>query len=346
VLIVVSADVENLSEALRVQGSSGTQRVHPVRPGWRRRLRRLWSFRTLCLAPAIVYIIVLFGYPVFYNVRLGFYQEDGAQFITNSAVFVGLSNYRQLFHDGVFISSLGHTLLFAAVTIPAQFGIGLLIALLLNRQGLVYSGIRALLLLPWLLPLIVTGNVFIWMLDGFYGVINYLLVSAHITSHYVPWLSEPSLALWSVIIANTWLGIPFNVIIIYAGLRSIPKELYEAARVDGAGAVRVLRSITIPLLRDVIAVLLILGIIYSVKLFDVVWIMTRGGPANSTQVMGTVEYQDLFTLDEFGYGAAIANVMLVLAAIGGLMYVRLARGRSQVEPERMRSSLAKRGSEA
>ena len=114
---------------------------------------------------------------------------------------------------------------------------------------------------------------------------------------------------------------------IYAGLRSIPTELYEAARVDGANALRILRSITVPLLRDVVAVLLILGLIYSIKLFDVVWIMTRGGPANSTQVLGTVEYQDVFTLDEFGYGAAISNVMLVLSAIGGIVYVRLARAR-------------------
>jgi multiple sugar transport system permease protein len=301
--------------------------VHPVRPAWGRRLKHLWSFRTLCLAPAIIYLLLMFGYPVAYNVRLGFYQEDGAQFITNTPSFIGLGNYRALLSDSVFKSALGHTLLFAAVTLPAQFVIGLFIALLLNRPGLLYAGLRSLLLLPWLLPLIVTGNIFIWMLDGFYGVLNYLLVLVHLTTHYVSWLSEPSLALWTVIFANTWLGVPFNVLIIYAGLRSIPKELYEAARVDGASAPRILRSITVPLLRDVVAVLLILGLIYSIKLFDVVWIMTRGGPANSTQVLGTVEYQDVFTLDEFGYGAAISNVMLVLSAIGGVVYVRLARAR-------------------
>lgn len=303
-------------------GRAGPSRPRPLA---RRLVRGLWSFKTLCLLPAVAYVILLFGYPAVFSIQLGFYSDNAAQFITHTGVFVGFANYTQLFSDATFISALLHTLIFAVVTVVAQFLFGLLIASLLNKQGIVYAGIRTLLLVPWLLPLIVSGNIWIWMLDNFYGVINYFLVTLHLTSHYVAWLSSPNLSLWAVIGANTWLGIPFNVMIIYAGLRAIPTDLYEAARVDGAGPLTRLTRITLPQLRDVTGVLILLGIIYSIKLFDVVWVMTKGGPANASQVLGTLEYQDTFELNQYGYGAAIANVMLVLSMIGGIVYVRFTR---------------------
>ena len=165
------------------------------------------------------------------------------------------------------------------------------------------------------------------MLDQFYGVLNYFLVQAHITSHYVPWVSQPGTALWAIIVANSWLGVPFYMMILYAGLRAIPKELYEAARIDGAGALGSLRFVTLPLLREVIAILVTLGLIYGVKTFDIVWLMTRGGPANATQVLGTLDYQDVFTTSEFGYGAAIGSVMLLLSSVGAVVYIRATRDR-------------------
>lgn len=290
-------------------------------------LKGLLSFRTLCLAPAIIYLVLLFGYPTVFNVELGFEQEDGAQFITHSPVFNGLANYRQLIHDGVFLHALVDTAIFCVVTVSLQFVIGFAVALLLNKTSRFYTVLRALLMVPWLLPLIVTGNVWIWMLDGFDGVVNYILVNLHIIPHYIAWLSSPNLALWGVILANTWLGIPFNVMIIYAGLRAIPNTLYEAAAIDGAGRLRRITAITLPLLRDVVGVLLLLGIVYSLKLFDIVWVMTKGGPANASQVLGTLEYQDTFTSNEYGYGAAIANVMLVLSSVFAVLYVYLSRRR-------------------
>ena len=290
-------------------------------------LKKLLSFRTICLVPAILYLILLFGYPAVFNVKLGFEQEDGAQFILHSPVFNGLANYRQLIHDTVFLHALANTAIFGVVTVSLQFVLGFGIALLLNNTSRFYTVLRSALLVPWLLPLIVTGNVWIWMLDGFYGVVNYILVNLHIISHSIAWLSSPTWSLWGVIVANTWLGIPFNVMIIHAGLRAIPDTLYEAAAIDGAGRFRRVTAITLPLLRDVVGVLLLLGVVYSLKLFDVVWVMTKGGPANSSQVLGTLEYQDTCTSNEYGYGAAIANVMLVLSCAFAVLYVYLSRRR-------------------
>lgn len=306
------------------QGKAG----RPAGPSSGRRLgRRRRYFQVICLVPILAYLSALFAYPTYENIRLGFYQESAAQFITNTPTFIGLGNYGTLLHDGVFVGALGHTLLLVCVTIPVELLFGLLIALLLNRAGWLYASLRALLLLPWLLPVIVTANIWLWMLDQFYGVLNYFLVALHITSHYIPWVSEPAFALWAIIIANSWLGIPFYMMILYAGLRGIPKELYEAARIDGAGAVASLRFVTLPLLKDVVAILVTLGFIYGVKTFDIVWLMTRGGPANATHVLGSLDYLDVFTLSEFGYGAAIANVMLLLSGVGALVYIRATRGR-------------------
>lgn len=290
-----------------------------------RALKALLTFRALCLAPAILYLLLLFGYPAFYNIKLGFEQEDGAQFILHSPVFNGLANYRQLIHDPVFLHALANTAIFGVVTVFLQVVIGFGIAMLLNKTSPFYTVVRSALLVPWLLPLIVSGNIWIWMLDGFYGVLNYILLHLHLISHYIAWLSSPKLALGGVIVANTWLGIPFNVMIIYAGLRAIPDSLYEAAAIDGAGSFRRTTAITIPLLKDVAGVLVLLGAVYSLKLFDVVWVMTQGGPANATQVLGTLEYQDTFTANEYGYGAAIANVMLVLSCAFAVVYVYLSR---------------------
>ena len=193
-----------------------------------RALKALLTFRTLCLAPAILYLLLLFGYPAFYNIKLGFEQEDGAQFILHSPVFNGLANYRQLVHDPVFLHALANTAIFGVVTVSLQVVIGFGIAMLLNKTSPFYTVVRSALLVPWLLPLIVSGNVWIWMLDGFYGVLNYILLHLHLISHYTAWLSSPKLALGGVIVANTWLGIPFNVMIIYAGLRAIPDSLYRS----------------------------------------------------------------------------------------------------------------------
>lgn len=276
------------------------------------------------LLPLLLFVLALYAYPTYTNIRLGFENVGAAQFITHVQPFDGLANYRYIFSSPTFYSALLHTALFAIVTVPAQVLFGFLIALLFNRPGRRYSVLRALLLIPWLLPLIVSGNIWIWMLDQFYGVINFFLTSFGITSHYIAWLSSPTLALWAVIVANTWIGIPVATMILSAGLRAIPDELYEAAALDGASVVRRHRYVTVPMMADVIAIFVLLGFVFSIKLFDIVFIMTAGGPANSTQVLGTYAYELAFQSNQWGDSAAVSNVMLVISVVLSLLYIKFS----------------------
>lgn len=287
-------------------------------------LRGARRYARFLLLPLLIFVLGLYAYPTYENIRISLANVGAAQFITHTEPFDGLANYRYIFSDSTFYSSLFHTGLFAIVTVPLQVIIGMSIALLLNRPARRYSVLRALLLVPWLLPLIVTGNLWVWMLDQFYGVFNFFLTSLGITSHNIAWLSEPRLALWAVIVANTWVGIPVATMIFSAGLRAIPGQLYEAAQIDGAGSLRQHRHITVPMMSDVIAIFVLLGLVFSVKIFDIVFIMTTGGPANSTQVLGTYAYQLAFESNQWGDSAAVSNVMLVIAVILSLAYIRFS----------------------
>jgi multiple sugar transport system permease protein len=274
------------------------------------------------LLPLLLFVLGMYVYPTYLNIRTGFENIGAAQFITHTGTYDGVANYRYLFGSSIFWSALGHTALFAIVTVPLQVVLGFLIALLFNRPGARYSVFRALLLVPWLLPLIVTGTIWIWMLDRFYGVLNWLLYNLGIIPHYIGWVSSIHLALWSVIAANTWVGIPVATLILAAGLRGIPHDLYEAASLDGAGAVRRHLYVTVPLIADVIAIFFLLGFVFSVKIFDIVFIMTAGGPADSSNVLGTLAYQTAFQSNQWGDSASISNVMLVLSLLLALAYVR------------------------
>jgi multiple sugar transport system permease protein len=171
----------------------------------------------------------------------------------------------------------------------------------------------------------VTGTVFRWMLDTSNGVVNHLLVGLGLTP--VPWLNSVNTAMVGVLLCNIWVGIPFNMVILHGGLKSIPGSLYEAAALDGAGPWRRFRYITVPMLRPVITVVLTLGLVYTLRVFDVIWVLTKGGPANSTQTVTTYGYQLSFGgLSEFGLGAAAGNVLIAVAVVFGFLYLRSARG--------------------
>lgn len=281
-------------------------------------------FARFLLLPLLLFLLAMYVYPTYTNIRLSLANVGAAQFITHTMPFDGLANYSELFSTPTFYGALLHTALFAIVTVPLQVVIGMLIALLFNRSGRRYSVLRALLLVPWLLPLIVTGNLWVWMLDQFYGVINFFLTSLGITSHNISWLSSTHLALWAVVVTNTWVGIPVATMIFSAGLRAIPGELYEAAAIDGAGPVRWHRYITVPMMADVVAIFVLLGLVFSVKIFDIVYIMTSGGPGTSTQVLGTYAYELAFTSDHWGESAAVSNVMLVISVALSLLYIRFS----------------------
>ena len=184
---------------------------------------------------------------------------------------------------------------------------------------------RALFLVPWLLPLIVSASTWSWMLNSDAGVVNAALGALGVDP--VNWLTSPQWSLVSVIIANIWIGIPFNMVVLYSGLQSIPATVYEAAALDGATGAQRFWRITFPLLRPVSAITLLLGSIYTLKVFDIIWIMTKGGPTDSSATFATWSYRLGFgsLLPSFGPGAAVGNLLIVMALIAGLLYIRVQR---------------------
>jgi multiple sugar transport system permease protein len=216
-------------------------------------------------------------------------------------------------------------MLFTLVSIGFQFCLGLALAVFFVQHFRLSATLRALFLVPWLLPLIVSASTWSWMLNSDSGVVNAALGVVGIDP--VNWLTSPSWALTSVIIANIWIGIPFNLVVLYSGLQAIPAEVNEAAALDGANAWQRFRLVTFPLLRPVSAITLLLGLIYTLKVFDLIWIMTKGGPTDSSTTFATWSYRLSFgnLLPEFGPGAAVGNLLIIMALVFGFIYIRLQR---------------------
>lgn len=276
------------------------------------------------LVPAVFFAVLFLIYPLVYNLNVSVRDFSISSLLGKPAPFVGFANFERVLSDPVFWKALRNTFAFTIVSIACQFVIGLLIALYFQKKFALNGIFRALLILPWLIPIVSSANVFRWLLNV-NGPLNFALIGFGLTSQPVGWLTEPAYAIWAVTIANIWIGIPFNFVLLYTGLQGVPAEQYEAARIDGANAWNSLVYITLPWLKPVIASVLLLGTIYTSKVFDVVWIMTKGGPANASQVLATYTYQWSFDLYHFGPGSASAAIMFLI--IGGvtLAYLRFAR---------------------
>ncbi|MGH2558160.1 MAG: carbohydrate ABC transporter permease [Thermomicrobiales bacterium] len=279
----------------------------------------------LFLLPALAYMTVIMLYPVYSNVRMSLHDVNVSTFLAGSAPFVALDNYRVLFEDAAFWKALRVSLIFTAGSLVFQFTIGFLLAVLFNQPFPGNNLFRGLLLLGWLLPTVVSGSIFRWMLDGDFGVINYALTNVSILAEDRYWLLDPSTALAGTILANIWVGIPFNMLLILAGLQGIPPTLYEAASIDGATAWQRFRSITVPLMRPVSLSVLLLGFIYTFKVFDLIYIMTGGGPVDASTVLPIHAYQLTFEFFHFGEGAAAATVLLVGLLVVAVTYLWLSR---------------------
>jgi multiple sugar transport system permease protein len=285
---------------------------------------RRWSWRTLAralfLLPLALYVAIFYGYPLFYSVQISLEKYDLGAEITGVAPFIGLENYVAVFHDPTFPMALTNTVLFTVLSIVPQFLIGLALAVFFYRRFPLSRPLRSVFLLPWLLPLVVSSTVWKWLFNETNGVIDQSLASIHVLPAHYSWLSTPGWALVALIIANIWLGIPFNMVLLYSGLQNIDHQLYEAAKVDGATARQQFFSITLPLLQPVIGIVLILGFIYTLKVFDLIYVMTQGGPANTTQTFATWAYNLSFVQQDFGQGAAQANLILVISLALALLY--------------------------
>ncbi len=296
------------------------QRALP--PASRRKARVRNLIRFSFLVPAIVYLLLFFGYPLYYSVTVSMEQYDLKAEYTGIAPFNGLTNYVNVFQDPTFHQAAMNTLIFTVGSILPQFLLGLALALFFSRKFPLSRFLRALLLLPWLLPLVVSATVWKWLFDQTNGIIDQLLVGLHLLPAHFGWLTTSGWALASVIIANIWIGIPFNMVLLYSGLQGIPHEVYEAAAIDGATKAQQLWYVTLPLLKAVIGVVLMLGLIYTLKVFDIIYVMTNGGPANATQTFSTWSYSLSFAQQLFGQGAAAGNLILVISLLVALVYLR------------------------
>ncbi|GAA3590819.1 sugar ABC transporter permease [Nonomuraea rosea] len=278
-----------------------------------------WLF---CL-PAILFVAMFFGYPIVQNVVMSFQEYTTRTFYSGVAPWVGLANYLTTFSSHLFTTTLLNTALFTIGSIVFQFVIGLALALFFRRNFPLSGFLRSLLLLPWLLPLIASSAVWKWILDQESGVLNGFLGLFGVDP--VPWLVNPALALAGVIGVNIWLGIPFNVAILYSGLQAVPRDLYEAGSLDGAVGWKSFRHITWPNIRPVVSVVLVLGVVYTLKVVDIILGLTGGGPANSTQTLATNAYNKSFVEFNFGEGAAISNVLIVVSLVFAMAYLYLSR---------------------
>jgi multiple sugar transport system permease protein len=295
------SDARTLTTAAETTAPSiGTAPTH------RKGRRRQEIAKILFVVPAALAILALFGYPVVKNLVMSFQNYTLRTFINGKAPFVGLRNYATVVSDELFTKALTNTAFF--------------------HKNFPLSGVlRALFLLPWLLPLIVGSAAWRAILEQDSGILNVTLQNLGIINAPIPWLTSPDVALIAVILVNIWLGIPFNLTLLYSGLQDIPDELYEAGALDGATGWKAFWHITWPNLRAVVSVVLMLGVIYTLKVLDIILGLTQGGPANATQTIALMSYQRSFVEFKFGQGAALSNILILISLIFAVVYLRANR---------------------
>ncbi len=273
--------------------------------------------------PALIFMLVFIGYPIINNIVLGFQNVSVMTFSNKVREFVGLQNYIDLFKGGILTVAIKNTLLFTVGSIFFQFIIGFALAMFFNVNFSFSKPIRGILMVAWMIPITVTGLMFKFMFGANGGIINEILMNLHIISKPVEWLVYSGTAMWAVIIANIWIGIPFNMILITTGLSTIPADIYESANIDGASWLEKFVFITVPMIKQALQTVLVLGFIYTFKVFDLVFIMTSGGPVNATEMLSTYSYKLSFTEFNFSKGASVANILFVILFIVSLFYLKI-----------------------
>ena len=276
------------------------------------------------VVPALVYMLAFVGYPIVNNIILSLQDVNVRTLLSPDKPFVAFNNYIEIFKDSVFRTSLWNTLIFTVGSLVFQFLIGFLLALFFSRNFKFAKPIRGLLMMPWMIPITITALIFKFIFGTDVGILNYILKSLGLIGQNIAWLTSPGTAMIALIAANVWIGIPFNMILISTGLTTIPSELYESAAIDGANKTQSFFRITLPLLRPTIESVLILGFIYTFKVFDLVYVMTGGGPVNATQMLSTYSYKLSFDMFKYSKGSAVANVLFVILLIVSVFYLKYA----------------------
>lgn len=287
------------------------------------------SLAFLLNAPAVLVIVLLVGYPIVYSGWLSLHRYNLKR--PRLFSFVGFDNYVGLLRSEEFWAALQVTLLFTALAVAAVVVLGIAIALLLNEPFPTRGLVRALVLIPWAIPPVVNGLMWQWIYDAKVGVLNGLLVSLGLVSSYRGWLSDPTSALVALVTAHVWNALPLAVILLLAGLQTIPEELYDAGRVDGAGRWRLFRHVTLPWLAQPLLVVLILQTMLAVRVFDVIYVLTAGGPGTATTTLVWQTYLETFDSLDFGLGNAYAYTLSLITLGLAVVYFRLLFRRGEFE---------------
>jgi ABC-type sugar transport system permease subunit len=276
----------------------------------------------LFIVPFVVTALFFMVYPIVEAVRMAFYSYNPLR--PDLSAFVGLANFEYIFSDPLFWSSFQQATIWTLVSIVLQTVFGVAIALLLHQKLAGMSIFRGLLLFPYIVPTVVIALIWRWIFNPEIGVVNFALLRAGIVSEPIYWLSTPTMAMVSTIMLNVWKYTPFVVICVLARLQSVPLELYDAAKVDGAGIVRRFLDVTLPQLREVLIVVVVFRTIWTFNKFEEIYLLTKGGPGTSTFNLAVYSFEQSIANLKLGVGAATGVVMMIMLSLGSILYLRVA----------------------
>ncbi|MFK0274456.1 carbohydrate ABC transporter permease [Ensifer sp. NPDC090286] len=276
----------------------------------------------LLMLPLLAVMIAVIGWPLIDTVRLSF---TDAKLVGTEGTFVGFDNYAKMLGGSNFQRAFITTTWFAVVSVTAEMVLGVLAALLLNQQFRGRTALRALMILPWALPTVVNATLWRLIYNPEYGALNAALMQLGLIDSYRSWLGEPGSALTALIIADCWKNFPLVALIALAALQAVPRDITAASLVDGAGPFNRFRYVIMPYLAGPLLVALVLRTIEAFKVFDLIWVMTRGGPANSTRTLSILVYQEAFSFQRAGSGASLALIVTLLVTVLAVAYAAMVR---------------------
>ncbi|MDR6123106.1 multiple sugar transport system permease protein [Bacillus sp. SLBN-46] len=277
----------------------------------------------LLLFPAFLLILLFFGYPIIDGLRLAFYHYVLTD--PGNIFFSGLENFKELLKDGNFLLVLKNSIIWVVASVGLQLVLGLTLALALSKNFRGKNLYQAIVFLPWAVSGFLIGMIFKWMFNEHNGLINYVLKSLGIIDHSIPFLALPNVSIFTAVVAMIWYGVPFFAIMVLAALQSIPQEVHEAAALDGAGGFKKLTKITIPYIKKTLIITTLLRVIWVFNSADIIYIMTNGGPANTSHNLPSYIFSTVFYTMDFGQASAAGVIMIILLVIYSVIFLKVTK---------------------